>query len=263
MKIGILGVGNMGGAILMGGLKSAAIPSRDVLIYNRSIDKIQKFIDLGVQNAKDEIEVASKSDILILAVKPQNFLELSQKIKSYIKDQTVLVSIAAGLSLSDLENMFEHKKIIRVMPNTPALISQAMSAICRNENVSDEEYFAVKDIFEAIGQVAEIEESLFDAFSGISGCMPAYVFMFIEASVDAAVKNGLKRDEAYKYVAKAIAGSANLMLETGLHPAELKDQVTSPKGSTIRGVLALEREGFRNAIISAVDESSNYKVNWP
>lgn len=255
MKLGILGVGNMGGAILMGMLKQAAVSSKDVVIYNRSPEKIEKFVELGVSVAKDELDLVSNSDILLLGVKPKDFEALASRIKDHIKEDALIISIAAGISTQRLQELFDRKKCVRVMPNTPALIGQGMTAISRNEDLSEDNLYTVKEIFDVVGETAIIEENLMEAFSSISGCMPAFVDIFIEATADAAVSEGIKREDAYKYISKAVAGSAQMVYETGQHPGVLKDQVCSPSGSTIKGVLALERDGFRNAVINAILES--------
>lgn len=257
MKISMLGVGNMLGAILEGILKSQKYNEKDITIYNKNKAKIEKFRNYDINFAKDEKELLEKADILIIGVKPQDITNLADKIKDTIKENTTIVSIAALKTIKDLEEIFGKRKIIRVMPNTPAIVLKSMSAITRNNLVEDKEYKYVKEVFKTVGEVAEVSEKDFDAFSAIAGCMPAYVDIFIEASADAAVKNGIKRDKAYKYIAKSIEGTAAMVLETGKHPAQLKDEVTSPSGSTIRGVIALEEEGFRNAIIKAIDKSAN------
>lgn len=261
MRLGLIGVGNMGGAILQGVIGSNIYDVKDIFIFNRTRSKVEGFIKQGVNFLEDEVAVARNADILIIGVKPQSFKALSDIIGDSIDENTIVVSIAAGISLLNLEEMFGKGKYIRVMPNTPALVRSGMTAICKNELASLEDLELIKGIFDAVGSTTVIEESMIDAFSGICGCMPAYVYMFIEAAADAAVKNGIKRDDAYKYIAQTLKGSAEMILETGKHPGQLKDQVTSPGGSTIRGVLALEEAGFRNAVIKAVDASSNYKID--
>ena len=258
--LGIIGVGNMGGAILGVILDSGLLEAKDIMIYNHSREKAKKFIDRGVLFAANEEDLVSKCETLLLCVKPQSFDALARTLKGKIAEDRLIASIAAGISLEKLEELFGAHRFVRIMPNTPALIGQGMSALCKNDLATDADLDAITKLFDAVGATAHLPEEKFDAFSGIAGCMPAYVYMFIEAAADAAVKNGLKRDEAYKYVATAVAGSANMVLKTGKHPGELKDQVTSPGGTTIRGVVALEREGFRNAVIKAVDESTNFKI---
>ncbi len=255
--LGVIGVGNMAGAILRGALKAGTFEPSKVIAHNRTVNKIADLAEDGVRVAENENEVALQSKILLLGVKPYMMATLGEKIRNDIPKDTLVVSIAGGVSLHDLMECFgEDRKIIRVMPNTPALVNEGMTAIAPGPNVHMDELKKVFELFEAVGKVALLEEEKIDPFSGAVGCMPAFVFMFIEAAADAAVKNGLTRREAYDFVAQAVLGSAKMVMETKLHPGELKDQVTSPKGSTIRGVMALEREGLRNAVIAAVDEAT-------
>lgn len=261
-KLGIIGVGNMGGAILRGVLESKNLDSSEIIMFERNKDKIKDLLDKGVTLGKSEEEVFNDSENILLSIKPQSFKELGKKISGKISDEKVLISIAAGVSLDQMKEFFSHEKNIRIMPNTPALIGRGMSAIVPSESISDDERTFVEEIFKSVGEVTTtIDEKKIDAYSAVAGCMPAFVYMFIEAAADAGVKNGLKRDEAYKYVSQAVMGSAEMVLKTGKHPGELKDQVTSPGGTTIRGVVSLEKNGFRNAVIEGVDESANAKID--
>lgn len=261
-KLGIIGVGNMGGAILRGVLESKNLDPSEIIMFERNKDKIKDLLDKGVSLGKSEEEVFNDSENILLSIKPQSFKELGKKISGKISDEKVLISIAAGVSLDQMKEFFSHEKNIRIMPNTPALIGRGMSAIVPSESISDDERTFVEEIFKSVGEVTTtIDEKKIDAYSAVAGCMPAFVYMFIEAAADAGVKNGLKRDEAYKYVSQAVMGSAEMVLKTGKHPGELKDQVTSPGGTTIRGVVSLEKNGFRNAVIEGVDESANAKID--
>lgn len=261
-KLGIIGVGNMGGAILRGVLESKNLDPAEIIMFERNKDKIKDLLNKGVSLGKSEEEVFNDSENILLSIKPQSFKELGKKISGKISDEKVLISIAAGVSLDHMKEFFSHEKNIRIMPNTPALIGRGMSAIVPGESISDDERTFVEEIFKSVGEVTTtIDEKKIDAYSAVAGCMPAFVYMFIEAAADAGVKNGLKRDEAYKYVSQAVMGSAEMILKTGKHPGELKDQVTSPGGTTIRGVVSLEKNGFRNAVIEGVDESANAKID--
>lgn len=259
-KLGVIGVGNMGGAIVRGVLDSGLLNPPDIILFEKNKDKVKDLIDRNIGMAESEKDLVINSENILLSVKPQSFKELAEIIKGDLGEEVLLISIAAGISLDQLEDLFDHKNNIRVMPNTPALVGAGMSAISHGENASEENIDFVKNMFSSLGEIEVIAEEKIDAFSGVAGCMPAFVYIFIEAAADAAVKNGLKREEAYKYVAQTLLGSAKMVLETGKHPGELKDQVTSPAGTTIRGVLALEELGFRNAIIKAVDASSNAEI---
>ena len=181
----------------------------------------------------------------------------------------MIISIAAGLSVEALQKMAEEgrdsqdltTKIIRVMPNTPAMVGEGMSALCRNKYVTEEEFQFVMKIFSGIGSAEEVDESLMDAVTGVSGSGPAYVYLFIEALADGGVLAGLPRDKAVKFAAQTVLGSARMVLETGKHPGELKDAVCSPAGTTIEGVRALEAEGLRYAVMSAVAASAEKSKN--
>lgn len=255
--LGVIGVGNMGSAILKGALNSEVFEPSKIILYERDIEKVTSFSEQNVRIANDVIEVASYSKILLLAVKPSIMESLGKTLKGSIPKESIIVSIAAGVSISDLKTYFgEENLYVRVMPNTPALINSGMTAIVPDIKVHAEDIRKVIELFNSVGRVRILEESKIDAFAGAASCMPAFVYMFIEASADAAVKNGLNRQEAYEFISQAVVGAAKMVLETGMHPGKLKDQVTSPGGSTIKGVFALEREGFRNAVIAAVDEAT-------
>lgn len=258
-KLGVIGLGNMGGAIIRGAIKANLLKPEEILAFEHNKEKVADLVGMKVAFARSEEELVKNADYILIAIKPQSFAGLSEKIRGKIKGESLVISIAAGLSIAYIKEMFEHEKVVRVMPNTPALINKGMSSISFDDKYKDDVDF-VMDLFKAVGEVAIIPEDKIDAFSGVAGCMPAYVYIFIEAAADAAVKNGLKRKDAYKFAAQTILGSAEMVLQTGKHPGELKDQVTSPGGTTICGLVALEEVGFRNAVIKAVDASTNAKI---
>lgn len=258
-KLGIIGCGSMGGAIIRGALKGGVISGSDLIVYDHNIDKIQDLVDQGANLARSEEDLAGQVENLLLAVKPQSFKNLAKDLKGKIPEETLLISIAAGVSIETIQNDFGHEKVLRAMPNTPALVNEGMTSLSVEESYLGDIDFA-KDLFGAVGKITLIDEEKIDAFSGLAGCMPAFAFIFIEAAADAGVKNGIKRADAYAYVAQALLGSAKMVLESKDHPAKLKDQVCSPGGTTIEGVLALEEAGFRNAIIKAVDSATNKKI---
>lgn len=256
--LGVIGVGNMGGAILRGALNADIFEPSKVIVYEKNVEKIVSFLEQNVRLADSELEVSSQCKILLLAVKPTTLKSLGDKIRFHIPEGTIIVSIAAGVSIEDLKKYFGVNKLyVRVMPNTPALINEGMSAIVPDKTVHIDDTKKVIEIFKSIGRIAIMEEEKISVFTGSASSMPAFVYMFIEAAAEAAVNHGFNRKEAYEYISQAIIGSAKMVLETHMHPGELKDQVTSPKGSTIKGVMALEREGFRNAVIQAVEEATN------
>ncbi len=255
-KIGFIGAGNMASAIIKGMIESQEIPC-DIL-WASDIDKTKLetlSLEYGIHTTIDNCEVAKEVDVLFLAVKPFLLEEVISSIKEVIRDEQVIVSIAAGKTISLIEDMFgQPMKIIRVMPNTPALVKEGMSAIAYHERVTLEEVCFIENIFKKLGRAEIVKESLIEAIGAVSGASPAYVYMFIEALGDAGVKAGLSRSQAYTFAAQSVLGSAKMVLETGMHPGALKDMVTSPRGSTIEGVEALEKEGFRYAIMHAVDQ---------
>ena len=211
--------------------------------------------EFKINTTTDSSEVVKGSDIIIVAVKPNVYDIVLNSINEFIDSNKIIVTIAAGKTIESIEVVIGcDKKIIRTMPNTPALVNEGMSCLCKNKNVSDEELNLVKDIFTSFGKAEIVPEYLVDSVIGVSGSAPAYVFMFIEAMADAAVLSGMPRAQAYTFAAQAVMGSAKMVLETGKHPGELKDMVCSPGGTTIEAVKTLEEEGFRSAVIKAIDK---------
>ncbi len=199
--------------------------------------------------------VAKKSDILILAVKPNLYPIVINEIKDLVKDDVIIVTIAAGKSIESTEKSFGRElKLIRTMPNTPALVGEGMTAVCPNKLITDNDINEVSKLLNSFSKVEVVSESLIDAVTSVSGSSPAYVYMFIEAMADAAVLQGMPRDKAYKFAAQTVLGSAKMVLETGMHPGALKDMVCSPGGTTIEAVAELEAKGFRSAVISAMNK---------
>ncbi len=263
MKIGFIGAGNMADAII-GGIVSAKIFKATDIIASAKTQKTLERISSkhGINVSLSNKEVAQASDIIVLAVKPQFLADVVGEIKDVEYSNKLVISIVAGQSLEKLSGMFgKSLKLIRVMPNTPALVGEAMSALSPNELVSEEESVMALSLFESFGKAEIVPERLQDAVVGISGSSPAYVYMFIEALADGAVAEGMPRAQAYKFAAQAVLGSAKMVLETGQHPGALKDAVCSPGGTTIEAVATLESLGFRNAVIEAervcIDKSRN------
>lgn len=257
MKIGFIGLGNMAKAMIGGMLSKGIVTKEDVLGSARTEETLLSIRkQYGIETRLDNKEVARCADILILAVKPQFFGEVIPEIKGEVDKKTIVISIAAGKSIADIEALFgKELKVVRCMPNTPALVGEGCSGICRNARVTDEEMAKCMQLMESFGLAREVPESLINAVAGVSGCSPAYVFLFMEALADGGVAAGMPRKQAYTFVAQAVMGSAKLMLETGMHPGELKDMVCSPAGTTIEGVRILEEKGFRGAIMDAVKAS--------
>ena len=252
--IGFIGAGNMGSAMIHG-LTDSGLIAPDHLIASAHSDATLKRLQASfhIKTTLSNETVAKESDILFLAVKPNKFDEVIPQIAPVVKDSCVIVSIAAGKTIAALESAFVRPvKLVRAMPNTPAAVGEAMSALCVNSNVSDDELSEVQHLFDTFGKSEIIPENLMDAVIGVSGSSPAYVYMFIEAMADAAVADGMPRAQAYKFAAQSVLGAAKMVLETGKHPAELKDMVCSPAGTTIEAVRVLEEKGFRSAVMDAM-----------
>ena len=253
-KIGFIGAGNMAGAIIGGIIKSNLVESQNVIASAKTMTNLNKLKDeYNINVTLDAREVVKNSDIVFMAVKPNIFDGVLEGVKDLIGDGKIVVSIAAGKSISSMENIIgDDKKIIRTMPNTPALVNEGMSALCPNKNIEGEELKIVKGIFDSFGKSEVVGEYLIDSVIGVSGSSPAYVFMFIEAMADAAVVGGMPRKQAYNFAAQSVLGAAKMVLESGKHPGELKDMVCSPGGTTIEAVKVLENEGMRSSVINAV-----------
>ena len=256
MTIGFIGLGNMASAIIGGMLKKGVAEQSGLW----GSDKTEKALaaaqeKFGMHVTLDNCEVAKNADILFLAVKPNFMSDVIDQIKDAVTEEKLIVSIAAGKTLDYLYGAFGNKalKIIRCMPNTPALVLEGCTGVCPSENVTEEELSEVLRLLRAFGTASVVPERLMDVVVGVSGSSPAYVFMFIEAMADAAVAEGMPRAQAYEFAAQAVLGSAKMVLETGMHPGELKDMVCSPAGTTIQAVKVLEEKGFRAAVMDAVE----------
>ena len=254
MKLGFIGCGNMAGAIMEGIIGSGIAAPSDIIGAEPSAtarDAVQK--RLGIRVTGDNRQAAKEAELLFLTVKPQFLGQVIDEIRDCVTADQLIISIAAGKTVSWIEERFwKDLRIVRLMPNTPALVGQGMTAVCGNRFAGEEDLEKVCGICRAFGKAEIVAERLFDAVTALSGSSPAYVFMFIEAMADAAVQCGMPRAQAYSFAAQAVLGSAAMVLETGRHPGELKDMVTSPAGTTIEAVRVLERQGFRSAVMEAV-----------
>lgn len=255
MTIGFIGLGNMATAMISGMLKKKLVLPNEICGSAKTRETLDRCSrEYGIRTMEDNASVAAASDILFLAVKPVFFPEVIAEIKEAVKEETVIVSIAAGKTMAYIEGLFEKKiKLVRCMPNTPALVSEGCTAVVQGELVSDGEMEKVKKLLASFGTVSEVPEHMMDVVVGVSGSSPAYVFMFIEAMADAAVCAGMPRKQAYQMAAQSVLGSAKMVLETGMHPGELKDMVCSPGGTTIEAVKVLEKMGLRAAVMDAMD----------
>ncbi len=254
MKLGFIGIGNMGSAI-MGGIIGKGICAPEDIIGASPFLPERKQVEerLGIRTSADNTEVVRESEIIFFAVKPQVIPRVAEELREADLSGKLFISIVAGKSLAWYKEAFgKDIKLIRTMPNTPALVGEGMTAVCPGEEVEEKELDMAMKLLGAFGQAELVPEHLMDAVVAVSGSAPAYVFMLIEAMADAAVSEGMPRTLSYKFAAQAVLGSARMVLETGKHPGELKDMVCSPAGTTIEAVRILEEKGFRSALIEAM-----------
>jgi pyrroline-5-carboxylate reductase len=256
--IGFIGGGNMAEALIKG-LLAGGLPASDLLVAEPSGDRRAFLGDrYGVSATEENRTVAADSDIVILAVKPQIAPHVLAEIGGDMTPEKLLISIMAGIRSDAIEAACPAgTRVVRVMPNTPALVMDAASAIAGGAAATGEDLSLTRRIFELVGKAWLVDEKLMDAVTGLSGSGPAYVLTFIEALSDAGVKNGLSRDVAFGLAAQTVFGTAKLLLETREHPALLREKVTSPGGTTIAGLHVLEKAGFRGTIINAVDAATS------
>ena len=252
MKIGFIGCGNMATGMIRGILSSGMAAAQDLTASAHTETTRERISsELGIRCASNE-ETAASSDFLVLAVKPQVYEEVIAQIRGFVKEDAVVISIAPGKSLEWLGEHFGRElAIVRAMPNTPALVGEGMSALTPNSLVSDAAMEDVLALFRSFGDAQTVPEHLLDVVTAVSGSSPAYVFLFIEAMADGAVALGMPRAQAYHFAAQAVLGSAKMLLQTNMHPGQLKDMVCSPGGTTIEAVRVLEEKGLRSSVIEA------------
>ena len=255
MKIGFIGGGNMASAIIGGMIEKKVYEAGQVMASGKDAASLENLRHkYGIETTEDNALVMENSDVVFLSVKPQVLPYVIEEIAPMVRENQLFISIAAGKNIEWIEKEFKKEiKLVRVMPNTPALVGEGCTGICANKKVSNAELEVAKAIFDSCGTSYLVEEHLMDVVCAVAGSAPAYVFMFMEAMADAAVMGGMPRDLAYKMVAQTVLGSGKLMLETEKHPGILKDMVCSPAGTTISGVKVLEEQGFRGAIMDALD----------
>lgn len=258
MKLGFIGCGNMAKAILGGILKKQLVAPQEIIASALHEETLQQASDTyGIQTTTSNLE-AARADIIFLAVKPQFYETVIKEIRDTVKESQLIVSIAPGKSIQTITEWFgKPVKLIRTMPNTPAMVGEGVTAVCPAETVTEEELKEVLTLLESCGIAEVMPELLVDAVVSVSGSSPAYVFMFIEALADGAVRDGIPRKQAYRLAAQSVLGSAKMVLETGMHPGELKDMVCSPAGTTIEAVAAMEKAGFRNAVLAGMEACTN------
>jgi len=254
MKVGLIGCGNMAGAIMEGLISSGTFRPEDIIASDKSREALENAAKrLGIHTTVNNSELVLESELIILAVKPQVIESVISGIADVISEQKLIISIVAGQSIKRIEELFGQEiKLIRTMPNTPALVGAGMTAVCPNGNVTANELEYACRLLSSFGKAEVVSEKLMDAVVAVSGSAPAYVAMMIEAMADAAVLEGMPRAQAYQFAEQAVYGTAKLLADKKMHPAVLKDMVCSPAGTTIEAVRVLEEKGFRSAIIEAM-----------
>lgn len=259
MKVGFIGVGNMGGAILRGYLALEQIQPKDVFICGRKIEKLERISnELGVNICENITDLVESCDVVMLGVKPNMFTEVMPQVSDKYTNNKILVSMAAGVTIESISSYVgRDAKIIRVMPNTPAMVNEGMTSVSRNNNVNDKQFATVFNIFKSIGKAEEVEEELIHCVIGVSGSSPAYTYMYIEALAEAASKNGMDKEQAIVFAAQSVLGAAKMVLETGVDPAQLRINVCSPGGTTIEAVNTLKEKGFGELVESGVQAAVN------
>lgn len=256
--LGFIGGGNMAEAMIRGLLKARLLGPQEILASDVTAERLTYLQQtFGIRTSRDNAEVAGKADIVLFAVKPQIMSPVLDGLLDVITEEKLLISIAAGISTRLIAEKFPGKvRVIRVMPNTPALVLEAASALAPGAAATPEDLELAKRLFAAVGKVVVVEETLMDAVTGLSGSGPAYIFMIIDALSDAGVKVGLSRKVAQLLAAQTVLGAARMVLETHKHPGELKDMVTSPGGTAIAGLHTLEAGGLRTTLINAVEAAT-------
>lgn len=254
-KLGFIGAGAMAEAIINGVLTANLHLPQDLIVSDINQERL-KFINnkFAIATTCDNILVFQQAEVIILAVKPQHLKEALGGFPRDICNKTI-ISIAAGISTNFIEELVGKVPVIRVMPNNPSLVGAGMAALCKGKYADDQDLQLAKEIFASIGETVILAEYLMDAVTGLSGSGPAFVYQFIEALADGGVQVGLPRNIAYKLAAQTVVGAGLMVLKTGLHPGQLKDMVTSPGGTTIRGINVLEKAGFRGTVMDAVESA--------
>lgn len=255
-RIGFIGTGNMGSAMIGGLIDRKTVEEQAIHVSDRNGKSLEdlKARRPGIHIWTDNRETVKQADIIVLAVKPHIYKPVIEEIAPFVDESKLIITIAAGITIAQAEGFFGKKvKIVRTMPNTPALVGEGVTAYCCNSAVSGEEEKDVLAILESFGIVEKIGEEYFHGVIAVSGSSPAYVFMIIEAMADAAVLQGLPRAQAYRMASQAVLGAAKMVRDSGTHPGVLKDAVCSPGGTTIEAVRTLEEKGLRSALIEAMN----------
>ena len=257
-KVGFIGSGNMGEALIKGLTAANVVPGEMIWASDVRGDRLKEIAGTyGIKLAPDNLHLVREADVVIMAVKPQIMAPVLREIASVFSRRKLMISLAAGVSTESIRaSLGKDGRLIRVMPNTPALVLEGVTAIAKAEGLEPEDMDVAGEIFSAVGRVVVLDESLMDAVTGLSGSGPAYVALVIESLADGGVKMGLDRITAMMLATQTVLGAAKLLLETRLHPGALKDMVSSPGGTSIAGVAALEEGGIRTTFIKAVERAT-------
>ncbi len=256
--VGFLGAGNMGEALIKGLLAAKLVPADAIFATDVRPERLKELDrQYGIQLSSDNADLVRRADIVILAVKPQIMDAVAAEIAPVVTRRKLLISIAAGVATDKIRaRLHKDSRLIRVMPNTPALVLEGVTAIAKADGLEPGDLDVAREIFGAVGRVVVLGEELLDAVTGLSGSGPAYVAIVIESLADGGVRMGLDRATAMTLATQTVLGAAKLLLETGLHPGALKDMVSSPGGTTIAGIAALEEGGLRTTFIKAVERAT-------
>ena len=254
-KVGFIGCGNMGEAMLLGSIRGGFASGDQIIAFDafgkEKLERLNK--DHGVAIAESNLDIAKNARIIVLSVKPDVYHLVIDEIKDAVTEDTIVVTIAPSFTREVIQSMFgKDVKVARAMPNTPALVECGVTGVCFTDNISTDERKEVVELFSCFGEAIEVKEELIKAVCSVSGSGPAYIYVLIEAMADGAVLMGMSRKDAYIFAAKTVEGAAKMVLETGKHPGELKDAVCSPGGTSIAGVAELERNGFKGNIIKGM-----------
>ncbi|MEE8510797.1 MAG: pyrroline-5-carboxylate reductase [Candidatus Methylomirabilales bacterium] len=257
-RIAFIGAGNMGEALIKGLLEAGRVRPEQLIATDIRKDRLEAIRKAyRIDTVTDNREAVAKAQILLLAVKPQVMNEVLTELRGAVAEDHCLLSIAAGIPTAFIEARFSQPtRVVRIMPNTPAFVLAGASAIAPGRHATPEDLEIARQILNAVGRVVQVDEKLMDAVTGLSGSGPAYIFVVIEALSDAGVRMGLSREVATLLAAQTVFGAARMVLESGEHPARLRDSVTSPGGTTIAGLHVLEQAGFRGILMTAVEAAA-------
>ena len=259
-KIGFIGCGNMGRAMMAGALEKGWATAEQIVVHTHSQGTMDKLAaDYGVAVSPSNRSLAASADIIVLAVKPNIYKEVLEDIRAVLMEGQIVVAIAPAYTIASSASLVDNigVRIARAMPNTPAQIGEGMTGLTFSENMLDEERALVQSFFESFGKVAIVREDMMPAVGSVSGSSPAFVYMVVEAMAEGAIKLGIPAKDAYTFAAQSVLGSAKMVLETGQHPAVLRDAVCSAGGTTIEGVAALEKDGLKAALMHAMDDTAD------